>query len=94
VSTDQIGEQVKLLDGPAAASQGGTSLMRPRIRREPALKEAWEPISTLEGPERASRNPVVGSIGPAAPAGGGAGPAPGNEMVDRDCAVARGGGLP
>jgi hypothetical protein len=58
---DQIGEQVKLLDG----------LMRPRIRREPALKEAWERISTLEGPDRASRTPVVGAIGPA----------PGNEMV-------------
>jgi hypothetical protein len=60
-----------LLDGPAVAPQGGRSLMRPRIRREPALKEAWERISTLEGPERASRTPVVGAIRPP----------PGNEMV-------------
>jgi hypothetical protein len=58
---DQITEQVKLLDG----------LMRPRIRREPALRDAWERISTLEGPARAGRKPVVGTIGPA----------PGNEMV-------------
>lgn len=53
---DQIGAQVRLLDG----------LLRPRIRKEPGLKDAWDRIHTLEGPEKFSRNRVVGAIGPAA----------------------------
>lgn len=62
--TEQVVVQVRLLDG----------LLRPRFRREPELRDAWESASSVDGPALASRRPagpVVGQIGPA----------PGNEMM-------------
>jgi hypothetical protein len=62
--TEQVMVQVRLLDG----------LLRPRFRREPGLREAWESASSVDGPIVAARRPagpVVGQIGPA----------PGNEVL-------------